>query len=57
MQLSTISKAIAGFLATTLVAFMVSKGYVPDPAFNDALNAVILGVLGFALTYFAPKNK
>ncbi len=57
MNISSISKAIAGAAVTALVGFLADKNVVLGNEVSDALNVVLAGLIGFIFVYFAPKNK
>lgn len=56
-SLQTVSKAIAGALASALVAYAVKHGVVLDESVAPALTVVLAGVIGFVVTYISPRNK
>jgi hypothetical protein len=55
--LQSVSKAIAGALVGAVVLFLAKHNIVVDASLNDALQTIIVAVIGFAGVYFAPKNK
>jgi len=61
MDLSTVSKAIAGGLGTLVVAELAKYGFHPDEVVVNALGvletAVVSYVVGHTVVYFAPRNK
>lgn len=61
MELSKVSKAVAGALAGLLIAALAKYNVVLDletsAAVATLLNAAVAAVLGFVTVYFAPKNK
>lgn len=61
MQLSNVSKAIAGAVVATLIALLAKYNVVLDveqsAAVTVLINGVIAAVLGYVAVYFAPKNK
>lgn len=61
MNLSNISKAIAGGLVGIIVAEAAHFGWQPDGPTLDALSVIITGIVGYAVghvvVYFAPRNK
>lgn len=54
MQLTTISKAIAGFLAGVVVAQLAKYGFELDQA---SVDLVIYGLVSGVIVYLSPKNK
>lgn len=57
MQLATVSKAIAGALATAIAAWLSQQGFVIDQGFTGALAIVLASVITFVGVYIAPPNK
>lgn len=61
MDLSSISKAIAGGLVGLVVAEAAHFGWQPDAPTVTALGVIITGIVGYVFghfaVYFAPKNK
>lgn len=61
MELSKVSKAIAGALVTMLVAYLAKHGVTLDPVVSDAVNTLIAALLaavaGYVTVWLAPKNK
>lgn len=61
MDLSTISKAIAGGLVGLLVALGARYGFQPSAPTVTALGVVVTAVVGYVVghlvVFFAPKNK
>lgn len=58
MDIRTISKAIAGTLATIVVAWLARNDVVVDsPTVAGIIEYVIAGIIGFLTVYFAPRNK
>lgn len=60
MQLSNVSKAIAGGIISALVGVFARYGFPVDPHVLDAagivITAIISYVLGHIYVYLAPKN-
>lgn len=61
MDISTISKAIAGGIVGLAVALAARFGFQPDGPTVSALGVVVTAVVGYAVghivVYMAPKNK
>lgn len=61
MDLSTVSKAIAGGVVTALVAEAAKFHFQPKATTVSAVSVVLTAVVGYLLghlvVYFAPKNK
>lgn len=61
MDLSTVSKAIAGGLVSALVALAARYGFHPHPETITAVGAIVTIVVGYiaghVVVYLAPKNK
>lgn len=61
MDLSPVSKAVAGGLVTALVAEFAHYGFQPSATTVTALGVVVTAVvayiIGHVAVYFAPKNK
>lgn len=61
MDLSTISKAIAGGLVGLVVALVARYGWQINPVNLSALGVLVTAVVGYAVghvaVYFAPKNN
>lgn len=62
MELSKISKAIAGAVAAVLAGLLVKwlgTAYTPeiDGAVRVLVDALVTGVVGYIVVYLAPKNK
>lgn len=61
MDVSKISKAVAGALVTMLVAYLAKHGLNLDPVVSDALNTLVVALAtalaGYVAVYFAPRNK
>lgn len=61
MEISKVSKAIAGALITMLVAYLAKHGFTLDPVVSDALQVIVTAfvtaVVGYVAVYWAPKNK
>lgn len=61
MNLSTISKAIAGGIVGLLVAEAARFGWQPDAPTVTAVSVIVTGLVGYVVghlvVYFAPKNK
>lgn len=61
MDLASISKAIAGGLATLVVAEAARFGFQPSQSSKDALGVLLTGLVGYLVghivVYLAPKNK
>ena len=56
-SLKTISKALAGFLAGALVAWLMKKNIIIEDGISDALEVVMGAVITGVVVYLAPKNK
>lgn len=57
-NLPKVSKAIAGALATALVAWLSRHDVVVDSeTVNNIVAFVVSGILGFVVVWLAPKNK
>jgi hypothetical protein len=57
-SIKSVSKAIAGMVATLVVAYLAKKNIVIEG--NDVSTVVqyaVAAVLGFITVYLAPKNK
>jgi hypothetical protein len=61
MDLSPISKAIAGGLVTLVVSFVAHYGWTLSPVVHDAVASISLAavsyLVGHIVVYLAPKNK
>ena len=61
LDLSTISKAIAGGLVTLVVGYLAKYGVHITPVINDSLNTLIFALVFYAVghlvVYIAPANK
>lgn len=61
MNLSAITKAIAGGLVGLAVAEAAHFGWQPSGATVDAVGVIVTGVVGYLVghlaVYFAPANK
>jgi uncharacterized protein YacL len=61
MNLSSVSKAVAGALVTMIVAYLVKHGITLEPVVTSALgtliDALVTALAGYLAVYFAPKNK
>lgn len=61
MDLSTVSKAIAGGLVTALVAELAHFGFQPDAPTVTALGVIVTAVVGYVVghvvVFLAPRNK
>lgn len=61
MELSKVSKAIAGALVTMLTAYLVKHGVTLEPVVINAIStlaeALVTALVGYLAVYFAPKNK
>lgn len=61
MNLSAVSKAIAGALVAALVGLAARYGFHADKTVVDAVDVIVTtivsGVVGYLGVYFAPKNK
>lgn len=57
MELSKVSKAIAGALVTALVSYLTSKGIVLDAEVVGAVSVLVAALIGFVGVYFAPPNR
>lgn len=57
MQLSTVSKAIAGVLVAVISKYFVDHDILIDAnTLGPVVEYVIAGLIGFVVVYFAPKN-
>lgn len=60
MNLSNVSKAIAGAVAAALIAVLAKYNVVLDVdqsmAVSVLLNGLVAAVIGYVAVYFAPKN-
>lgn len=56
-SLATVSKAIAGSLASAVAVWLSQQGFVLDQEVTGALAVVLAAVIGFSVTYISPKNK
>lgn len=60
-SLQTVSKAIGGALAGSLIGLAARFGFNADQNTTDALGvvftALVSAVVGFVAVYLAPKNK
>lgn len=61
MNLSPVSKAIAGALTAALVALLAKYSVVLAPEVNDAVGVLVYtlvaAAIGYVGVYLAPKNK
>lgn len=61
LNLSSVSKAVAGGLVTMVVALLSKYGVHPSGEVVSALGVILTAVVGYAMghaaVYFAPKNK
>lgn len=61
MELSAISKAIAGGVVGLVVALVARFGWQPDAPTLSALSVIITGLVGYVVghiaVYFSPANK
>lgn len=57
MNISNVSKAIAGAIVTGLMAYLVKKGIVLDASVSEAVTVLVTAVVGFIFVYLSPKNK
>lgn len=61
MDVSTVSKAIAGGLVGLVVALVGRFGWQPDAPTISALSVVVTALVGYGVghlaVYFAPANK
>lgn len=61
MDLSTISKAVAGGLSALVIAELAKYGFHPSEAVTNALGvletALVSYLFGHVVVYLAPKNK
>lgn len=61
MDVSTISKAIAGGLVGLVVSLAARYGFQPDAPTVTALGVVVTALVGYVVghvtVYLAPKNK
>lgn len=51
------SKGIAGGVASALVTYFATRGTVVPKDVSDAVIVLITFVIGFAVTWIAPKNQ
>lgn len=56
-SLSTVNKAIAGFLASAVLWYLARHGFSADMTLGEFVKAVASGIVGFVTVYVAPKNK
>lgn len=56
MNLSSVSKAVAGAIVTVIVAYAARHGVTVDSSLGEALNVVLAFIVGFVGVYIAPKN-
>lgn len=57
MDLQAVSKAIAGAIASALVAYLSQRGIVLNEEVTGAVAVLVAAGIGFAVTYIAPRNK
>lgn len=61
MDLSTVSKAIAGGIVTAVIGWAAHYGWTLSPLVHDATASIALAVVtyvvGHVVVYFAPRNK
>lgn len=61
MNVSAVSKAIAGAIITTLVAYLMKHGITLEPVVTDSLatllDTLLSALFGYLAVYLAPKNK
>lgn len=61
MNLSEISKAIAGGISGLIIAEVARFGFQPSAPTKDALAVLVTAVVGYAVghlvVYFSPANK
>jgi len=61
LEISKVSKALAGALVTMLMAYLVKHGVTLEPVVGDSLitllDALFSAVAGYLAVYWAPKNK
>lgn len=61
MDLSSVSKAIAGGIVGLVVAEVARYGFQPDPAQLTLLSGLVTALVGYGVghlaVYLAPKNK
>jgi hypothetical protein len=61
MDLSTVSKAIAGGITGAVVAVLAHYGFQPHAETITALGVVVTALVGYVVghiaVYFAPANK
>lgn len=60
MDLSSVSKAIAGGLAAVVISYFARHGVNLSPVVTDAGNTLLVALVSYAVghlaVYFAPKN-
>lgn len=57
MELAKVSKAIAGAVATALVAYLANNNIVLEPQYSDAIELLLAGGIGAVIVYLAPRNR
>jgi hypothetical protein len=61
LQISQISKAVAGGLIGLVIAEAARYGFSFNPVYTDAVGVIITGLVGYVVAhlavYFAPANK
>jgi hypothetical protein len=60
MDLSSVSKAIAGGLIGLVIAEAARYGFRVSPVYTDAVGVIVTGLVGYVVAhlavYFAPAN-
>lgn len=51
------SKGLAGGVASAIVAYTTTRGVAVPKDVNDALVVLVTFIIGFAVTWIAPKNQ
>lgn len=54
--LRTVSKALAGAIVGAIAYFLAKYNIVLDSSLNDALQVIIMALIGFAAVFISPKN-
>jgi hypothetical protein len=57
LNIQSVSKALAGALASVIVVFLARYGVVIDNEIAEAISVVAAAVIGFVIVYVSPKNK
>jgi len=57
VDLSKVSKALAGILAGAIVSFLMKKNIIIADNLPDAIEIVISSIIVGAGVFFAPKNR